>query len=134
MWNVMKIPSFFSKNRLNIKVKRFCHCNNRKILSREILMWNMKSPALTVDGYSFQKVGQTQRSRPQGKKFSYHRRVLSLGIWYIRAKYQIEISNWTQCSQVNSKVKFTKSRPRSRSQGYKNVDTQGKVLSLGILL
>ena len=54
----------------NVKVKRLC--SNTKILSQALFIWNIKSLALTIQilftGQSIQNVGQTPRSRSQGRK------------------------------------------------------------------
>ena len=96
-------------------------------------MWNIKPLAHTFQKLLaklkiFQKVGQTPRSRKQGKKWGYT--WLGHGTTNIHVKYQ---SSRTYSSKVITTVKVSKKVgqfPRSRSQG---LCTHGNFLSHRIL-
>ena len=76
-------------------------------------------------------MGQTPRSRSQGKKYWYPQKGLVTS--NIHVKYQR--SN-THCSKIICKVKVFKKWVKLQGQGHrvKNNGTQGKVLSQGILM
>ena len=76
-------------------------------------------------------MGQTPRSRPQGKKYWYPQKDLITGNIYV--KYQ---SSRTHCLKVISNVKVFKKWVKLQGQGHrvKNNGTHGNFLSQGILI
>ena len=99
-------------------------------------MWNINALALTAQKVIskvkvFKKMGQTPRSKSQGKKYWYPQKGLITG--NIHVKYQ---SSSTHCLKVISKVKVFKKWVKLLGQGHrvKNNGTHKKFLSQGIFI